>query len=208
MTGKVISFEGIDGAGKTSAIKECKRRLRNMGLRITVVEEPGGCELGRWLKTILTENGKTVNDPWAEALLFLAARVENIRELIEPERAKGKWVLIDRFVDSTIAYQGYGRGLDTDTLEEIYNRVSGRFYPDCTILLDCPVDVAETRIAQRATKKSRWERLGRDFFERVRRGYLELAQNNQNRIVVVDASYDFPEVINSVMKILESLVEW
>ncbi len=184
-TGRVISFEGIDGAGKTTASNLCCRFLDDMGIDVLAISEPGGTGVGSVVRRVTSEEGVS-HHPWADALLFAAARAENVYSLIIPATAEGKWVVLDRFVDSTFAYQGYGQGLNLKYLEDIHNYSTDGFFPDLTILLDCPVNEAIKRVDNRVSK-DRWEKLGIDFLERVRQGYLELAEKYRNRFVIFDA---------------------
>jgi dTMP kinase len=149
------------------------------------------------------------SSPWVDVLLFYAARIENIEKNIRPALERGVWVILDRFQDATIAYQGYGQGLDVQKLEAIYRMVSENFTPEWTVLLDCPVDVAEKRLSSRNDLRTRWERLGRDFFERVRKGYIELARKNDDRFTIVDASMPLNEVYAVIDKaLMERLQRW
>lgn len=201
LEGRVLCFEGIDGSGKTTLIR---RVFERASCSPVVVPDPGGSELGNRIRLILTEGGGT-SHPWVDALLFFAGRVENINRLILPALAEGKCVLLDRFFDSTLAYQGYGHGLDLRELKMVYRTVAGGFRPDLTFILDCPVEIAGERIRKRPEALSRWERLGESFMERVRRGYLEIAKSDPNRYVVLDATADPDSLCHRVFAICERL---
>ncbi len=183
--GRVISFEGIDGAGKTTVSKLCRRFLKEMGIDVLIISEPGGSGIGNMVRQVASGE-RASHHPWTDALLFSAARAENVHSLIIPAISEGRWVVLDRFVDSTFAYQGYGQGLELKCLEDIHNYSTGGFFPDLTVLLDCPVDEARKRINRRVSK-DRWEKLGSDFLKNVRQGYLRLAERYRERFVVFDA---------------------
>lgn len=206
---KVISLEGIDGSGKSTVAMWLKERLEALGIEAILLREPGSTPIGETLRNILLRGQMETSSPWVDVLLFYAARIENIEKNIRPALERGVWVILDRFQDATIAYQGYGQGLDVQKLEAIYRMVSGNFTPEWTVLLDCPVDVAEKRLSSRNDLRTRWERLGRDFFERVREGYIELARKNDDRFTIVDASMPLNEVYAVIDKaLMERLRRW
>lgn len=206
---RVISLEGIDGSGKSTVAKWLKERLGVLGIEAVLLREPGSTPVGEALRSILLSGDIEASSPWTDALLFYAARIENIRKNIRPALDRGLWVILDRFQDATIAYQGYGQGLDAEKLDMIYRIVSENFTPDWTILLDCPVDVAERRLSFRDNRRTRWEKLGRDFFERVRMGYMALSRKYNERITVVDASKPLHEMCKALNELLkERLLRW
>lgn len=206
---KVISLEGIDGSGKSSVALWLKDFLNNLGFDAVLFHEPGSTAVGEMLRQFLLHNFQGVASPWTDALLFYAARIENIYCNILPAISSGKWVILDRFQDATIAYQGYGQGLDIKKLETVYHVVSNGFMPDWTILLDCSPDVALQRLLGRSDKRTRWERMGKMFFERVRKGYLDLAQKYGNRITVVDSTKHLDEVYRDIERLFfEKLHQW
>ncbi|MGC8720382.1 MAG: dTMP kinase [Thermodesulforhabdaceae bacterium] len=206
---KVISLEGIDGSGKSTVAMWLKERLEALGIEAILLREPGSTPIGETLRNILLRGQMETSSPWVDVLLFYAARIENIEKNIRPALERGVWVILDRFQDATIAYQGYGQGLDVQKLEAIYRMVSENFTPEWTVLLDCPVDVAEKRLSSRNDLRTRWERLGRDFFERVRKGYIELARKNDDRFTIVDASMPLNEVYAVIDKaLMERLQRW
>lgn len=199
MKGKFITFEGIDGAGKSSHVEWLAERLRSLGRTVHVTREPGGTELGEKLRALL------LNEPMhleTETLLMFAARREHLARLIEPALACGEWVVCDRFSDATYAYQGGGRGLDRAKFLTLEQWVHGHVQPDLTLLFDLPLEVARERIvlANRVLDKFEQERV--DFHERVRQAYLERAHANPSRIRVIDAD----QSLENIRKTLEQIV--
>ncbi len=191
--GKIISFEGIDGSGKTTALGIFQEILRNTGIEILSISEPGGTSVGNLVRQI-TSTTDAYHHPWVDALLFMAARIDNIHSIVKPAISSGKWILFDRFVDSTFAYQGYGQGLKLEHLEKIYSYAGENLFPHLTVLMDCPVEVAWSRIAKRGRKKDRWEKLGFEFFEKVREGYLHLAEKYSDRFIIVNSKKSLEEI--------------
>ncbi|WP_428828105.1 dTMP kinase [Azonexus sp. IMCC34842] len=199
MKGKFITFEGIDGAGKSSHVEWLAESLRARGLVVQVTREPGGTELGEKLRTLL------LNEPMhleTETLLMFAARREHLARLIEPALARGEWVVCDRFSDATYAYQGGGRGLDRAKFLTLERWVHEHLQPDLTLLFDLPLDIARERIAVASRVLDRFEQERADFHERVRQAYLERAHANPQRIRVVDAN----KTLESIRKTLEQIV--
>ncbi len=191
MKGKFITFEGIDGAGKSSHVEWLAEWLRAQGKIVHVTREPGGTELGEKLRTLL------LNDPMhleTETLLMFAARREHLARLIEPALARGEWVVCDRFSDATYAYQGGGRGLDRSKFLALEHWVHEHVQPDLTLLFDLPLDVARERIARASRVLDRFEQERADFHERVRQAYLERAHANPSRMCIIDASYSLEEI--------------
>lgn len=199
MKGKFITFEGIDGAGKSSHVEWLAEWLRAQGKTVQVTREPGGTELGEKLRTLL------LNDPMhleTETLLMFAARREHLAQLIEPALARGEWVICDRFSDATYAYQGGGRGLDRSKFLILEHWVHEHVQPDLTLLFDLPLDVARERIALSSRVLDRFEQERADFHERVRQAYIERAHANPSRIRVIDANHS----LEDIRKTLEQIV--
>ncbi len=199
MNGKFITFEGIDGAGKSSHVEWLAEWLRAKGLIVHVTREPGGTELGEKLRTLL------LNDPMhleTETLLMFAARREHLARVIEPALARGEWVVCDRFSDATYAYQGGGRGLDRSKFLTLEHWVHDHIQPDLTLLFDLPLDVARERIALASRVLDRFEQERADFHERVRQAYLERAHSNPSRIRIVDANFALENIRKSLEKIV------
>ncbi len=199
MKGKFITFEGIDGAGKSSHVEWLAERLRAKGKLVHVTREPGGTELGEKLRTLLLNETMHLE---TETLLMFAARREHLARLIEPALVRGEWVVCDRFSDATYAYQGGGRGLDRAKFLTLEHWVHGHVQPDLTLLFDLPLEVARERIvlANRVLDKFEQERV--DFHERVRQAYLERAHANPSRIRVIDGD----QSLDNIRKELEQIV--
>lgn len=170
-----VTVEGVEGSGKSSFLAGLAVRLRAAGHEIVVTREPGGTPVGEALREILLQKNLEV-DPMAEALLMNASRAQLVAEVIRPALADGKTVLCDRFADSTLAYQGYGRGLDLDVLRAICDAATGGLWPDLVFVLDVAYDVSRTRLRVRAQPDDRMEREDRAFHDRARNGFLELAK--------------------------------
>lgn len=198
--GCFISFEGIDGAGKSTQLEWVAQLLAGRGVAVTVTREPGGTAFGERLRDILLHSKDAVL-PETEALLMFAARREHIDKVIRPALERGEVVLCDRFTDATIAYQGGGSGVDIDKLVALEHWVQGDLQPDLTLYFDLPVEVAKQRIND-LRKSDRFERETDGFFERVRLAYLARARAHPQRIRVIDADAT-PEVIS---KQLEDIV--
>jgi dTMP kinase len=185
MRGKFITLEGIDGAGKSTHLEWLAQALSGHDRSVRVTREPGGTELGERLRELLLQPGQRL-DGLTEAMLMFAARQEHLARVIRPALAAGQWVLCDRFTDATIAYQGWGRGVDLAKLEALEALIHGDLQPDLTLLFDAPLDVASARVSQ-GRARDRFEQEDRPFFERVRAGYLDRARRYPARLVIVDA---------------------
>ncbi|MDR0576824.1 MAG: dTMP kinase [Candidatus Accumulibacter sp.] len=189
--GKFITFEGIDGAGKSTHIATVVELLRARGLDVVATREPGGTPLGERLRELLLHEPM---HPETEALLMFAARREHLARVIEPALSNGVWVVCDRFSDATYAYQGGGRGLDKARFASLEHWVHGHLQPDLTFLFDLPPEVAGERIARQGRALDKFERERADFHERVRRAYLERAASALRRIRVVNAGQGVEEI--------------
>ncbi len=189
--GKLITVEGIDGAGKSSHLDFLCERVRASGREVLLTREPGGTGTGEKLREIVLHQPMT---PLAEALLMFAARSVHLGEVIEPTLAAGRWVVCDRFSDSTYAYQCGGRGLARDAVVSLETLVHGTLQPDATFLFDIDPAIAYERQWQRSRGPDKFERAGAEFFERVRDAYLERARQFPARIHVIDASGSVDEV--------------
>ncbi len=199
MRGKFITFEGIDGAGKSSHVEWLADGLRERGKIVQVTREPGGTALGEALRGLLLNQAMHLE---TETLLMFAARREHLAQLIEPALARGEWVVCDRFSDASYAYQGGGRGLDKAKLHALEQWVHGSLQPDLTLLFDLPLEVARERIALATRDLDRFEQERVDFHERVRRAYLERAAAHPERIRVVDAD----DTLENIRVKLENIV--
>jgi dTMP kinase len=181
-----ITFEGIEAAGKSTLIAGLNDDLRLNGGNVLVTREPGGTSLGDRIRQMWIDPATEI-DPMAEALLISAARAQHVAEVIVPALRRGDTILCDRYFDATIAYQGYGRGLDIEMLLEISMMATSRITPDMTVLLDIPADLSMARVKARGDA-DRFEREDASFHDRVRAGYHQLAARFQHRYVIVDAS--------------------
>lgn len=202
--GKLITFEGIDGSGKTTQINLLKEYLFKLGYNIIVLREPGGTHVGEKIRNILLdEENKIV--PVSEALLYAASRAELVSEIIIPSLKIGKIVILDRFVDSSIVYQGYARGIGIKAVEEINNIAISGLKPDLTIYLDIKPEEALKRINQRHDR-DRLEMEDIDFHKKVYEGYKNLILSNPERFAVIDATCDVnviqKNIINEIKKII------
>lgn len=196
MRGRFITFEGIDGAGKTTQIDRLEHFLRSNAIEVVRTREPGGTPLGEKIRGLLLGDDMGVT---AETLLFFAGRAEHVERVIRPALERGAWVLSDRFADATYAYQAGGKGVPGERVEALEAWTLKGFAPDRTILFDLPPAVAEGRRAGREAS-DRFERENRDFFDRVRDAYLERAKNDPERFVVVDASADPDAIAETLLK--------
>ena len=207
MTGKFITFEGPEGSGKSTHIKVLKAFLEARGIEVVMTREPGGTPLGEEIRKILQHDHSEAPVPHAEVLLFLASRAQHVERLIRPALAQGKWVLCDRFDDSTFAYQGYGRGFPMEGLRAVNAFAVSGLRPDLTVLLDVAPQTSRERLAARqattATAPDRIEREAAAFHEKVRNGFLALAAEEPNRIAVISTERDREAVAADVRKAVE-----
>jgi len=191
-----ITFEGIEGCGKTTQIRMLSTALAAAGHRVTLTREPGGCPISDKIRAILLDADNRAMTPTAELLLYAAARAQHISEVITPALDRGEIVLCDRFTDATLAYQGYGRGLDRSTIIQLNTMATAGCRPDLTILIDCAVETglkrararieAATRADTSSTREERFELESRQFHQRVRDGYLALVAEEPQRFIVVN----------------------
>jgi dTMP kinase len=203
--GLFITVEGGEGVGKSTNIDFLTAALRDAGVDLLVTREPGGTRLGEELRGLLLEVHEEPVSVMSELLLIFAARAQHLAEVIEPALAAGRWVLCDRFTDATYAYQSGGRGVDPADVRALENLVQGSLRPDCTLLLDAPVEVGMARARGRG-ELDRFEREQVDFFERVRATYLQLAEEGSGRYRVVDASRALGEVQAELAKLVRDLL--
>lgn len=203
-----ITFEGIEGSGKSTQIKMLARALKKRGQHVVLTREPGGTKIGGHIRKILLDARNHKIDPLSELLLYYADRAQHVREFIKPKLDKGCIVICDRFDDATLAYQGFGRGLKRPWLDGLRKIVLGRLRPDLTILMDLDVHVGLKRARGRAlklAKNKREDRLEREamrFHQKVRRGYLTLARLGKKRFCVVDAARGTQEIHNDIVDIV------
>ena len=206
MPGRLITFEGPEGSGKTTQAALLAERLEQAGEQVLRVREPGGTALGEAIRDLLQHDaaGEPPCDR-AEALLFAAARAELTTRVILPALEEGVWVICDRFIDSTLAYQGFGRGMDLEALVRLNAFATRGRKPDLTLLLDIEVEEGFRRLARRPGRPDRFEREAQDFHRRVREGYLRLAALEPDRFERIDASGPPEEVAEAVWKAVAKL---
>jgi len=195
--GKFITFEGLDGTGKSTQMRKLATALREAGHKVVETREPGGTATGEKIRKVLLDSGTAGLDPRAEMALMFASRAQHIAEVIEPSLASGSIVLCDRFTDSTEAYQGSGRRLGSDAVRDLHRVLCGALQPDLTLLLDSNPHASVNRARRRNERDSknsvrghdenRFERETRAFFGRVREGFAAIAKREPGRVVVVDA---------------------
>jgi dTMP kinase len=205
--GRFVTFEGGEGAGKSTQIERLARRLTELGVRVRLTREPGGpkdgsIEPAAALRKMLVEGDPSRWSPKSEALLNYAQRVEHVNRFVMPALLAGEWVLCDRFADSTMAYQGYGHGLGPAFVRALHRATLGSFKPDLTLILDIPVDEGLARAGARAGVETRFERFPRDFHERVRRGFRAIARAEPKRCAAIDARGDADAVEARIAKAL------
>jgi dTMP kinase len=211
MSGTFITFEGTEGSGKSTQIKLLAERLQGMGRTVRTLREPGGTPIGEEIRHTLKHSN--VNHKMAsetELLLMNASRAQLVREIILPALADGEIVLCDRFFDSTVAYQGYGRGLNMDLVRQIISCAVANLVPDLTLLLLVPISVSEARRSTRtqgAPQRDRIEEAGREFFERVEQGYLKLAAAEPRRIRVIQATDGVEKVQEAIWEAVKMLLQ-
>ena len=205
--GRFITLEGGEGAGKTTQVARLAERLRTSGVPVEVTREPGGTPGAEAIRALLVTGAADRWRPVTEALLHLAARCDHVLRRVEPALAEGRWVVCDRFSDSTRVYQGIAGGVGLERVDALHRLVLDGLRPDLTLVLDLPAEIGLARRAA-AGKASvgvgdRYERLGRAFHERVREGFLELARLEPERCVVVDAGADSDAVAAALWRVVE-----
>ena len=209
MRGRFITFEGIDGSGKSTQLRLLAGDLRVRGFDVLTTFQPGGTPLGRRLREAFLETEENVH-PMAELLLFAADRAQHVNFLIKPALAAGRIVISDRYADATAAYQGAGRGFDEKTIDQVINLATGGLTPDLTLFFDIPIEKAILRTNARTndeTIKNRMDQETTDFYERVRRAYLEIAAREPRRFVVIDANGSIEEVHARVSEVVNQFLD-
>ena len=201
-----ITVEGIEGAGKTTCLNLIEQRIRQRGHALLVTREPGGTALGEDLRTLLLGHRHEGMTDDTELLLMFAARAEHLQARILPALSAGSWVLCDRFTDATYAYQGYGRGIDLGRIAILEQWVQGERRPDLTLLMDLPVEIGLERAGKRSTP-DRFESEAVAFFERVRNGYLSLANAQPDRFRVIDAAQSLQQVSDQVVSAIDAFLD-
>ena len=199
MTGRLITFEGGDGAGKSTQTARLADFLAGLGIPVLCTREPGGTAEAEAIRVLLV-SGEADWDPLTEAMLHYAARREHVEKRIRPALAAGKWVISDRFYDSTVAYQCYGQGVAPEDESALRRLAIGSLQPDLTLMLDIPVETGRERA--QARQKSRYEAMNDDLHLRVRSGFLDIARRERQRVAVVDAAQDPDNVAAAVQTIV------
>jgi dTMP kinase len=202
VSGKFITLEGIDGAGKSTHHPWLVEFLRQRGKTVVATREPGGTPLGEKLRELLLHHPMHLE---TEALLMFAARREHLDKVILPALARGEWVVSDRFTDASFAYQGGGRGLAREKLETLETWVQAGLRPDLTLLFDAPTEVAQARLAGTGVTPDRFEQEQQAFFERVRQAYLERAAREPDRIVRIDSTQSLDDIKKLLEKVVSSI---
>jgi dTMP kinase len=206
-----ITIEGIEGSGKTSQIANIIHYFAEKGESVTASREPGGTEIADQIRKILVEPHQETLEALAELLLYNAARVQHLTQVIQPSLSDGQTVICDRFTDATIAYQAYGRKLPLGTVTQINDLATGGLNPDLTFLLDCTPEIglerSLTRLAMEKSPEGRFEAEALSFHKSVRNGYLEIAARQKDRIVVIDATGTENEIWEAIKKVLDERID-
>jgi dTMP kinase len=200
--GRFIAIEGGEGVGKSTQVALLAAALERAGIPVRQTREPGGSPGGEMIRRLLLEGDGGRWDAISEALLLTAARHDHVTRLIGPALAQGEWIVSDRFADSTLAYQGYGKGVSLGELAMLHRFALGDFSPDLTLILDLPVEIGLARAAARS-RADRFERLDRRFHEKLRRGFRQIAADKPARCVLIDASGDPQTVHHAVLDVVK-----
>jgi dTMP kinase len=202
-----ISFEGIDGSGKTTQLKLLEAHLKSQNLPVILAREPGGTEVGESIRQILLHSKTTYLTPLGELLLYYASRHQNLHQKILPARKAGSWVLCDRYADASMAYQGYGRGIDIAFIQNLNGTLIGDHWPDLTVLIDIDPALSLSRARERnrndTVDEGRFEKESLDFFARVRQGYLEIARKDPGRVRVVSGAQPIETLHREIIGLLD-----
>ena len=207
-----VTFEGIEGCGKTTQVKRLSKRLSDQGIPVVTTLEPGGTKIGESIRKMLLDSHNHSVYPLTELMLYIADRAQHVEEIIKPALKQGKWIICDRFFDATVAYQGVARRQDMKFIEILNREVTQGVLPDITLLLDCPVEMGLERAQERNRIHSqegqdRFEKEKLDFHRDVRRGYLEIANSEKERFSIIDASLPEDVVEEEILKTLHPFLE-
>jgi len=205
--GIFVTFEGGEGVGKTTQIQHLSSELAVRQYSVVVTREPGGTAISEQIRSLLLNPENTDMRSTSELLLYAASRAQHVLEKIRPALDKGEVVISDRFADASLAYQGYGRGLDIDLIKNLNRIATGGIVPDITFLLDLPVDVGLKRAGERGQGFDRLEREEIEFHQRIRQGYLEIADQEPNRIKVISAEHDADRVYTFIQEEIVTLFD-
>lgn len=203
-----ITFEGIEGCGKSTQINLLAGQLQRLGRQVLLTREPGGCPIADQIRRLLLDADNRTMVPMTELMLYAAARSQHLAEIVQPALTAGSLVLCDRFSDATRAYQAFGRGIDRQVMESLNDLACNGLTPDLTLLLDCQVEVGLARARQRIAgssgpKEERFELESLHFHQRVRDGYLQLAAEEPDRFVVIDATASQDQVARTVLQAVQ-----
>ena len=207
-----ITLEGIEGSGKTTQLPNIVRYLESKGIQCTVTREPGGTPIGAKIRSVLLNPESRGMEPLTELLLYVADRIEHVNKVILPALENGEFVVCDRFMDATTVYQGYARGLDIGMIHHLHREILEKVKPDLTVLFDLPVSVGLERAwkqiknGTRTGKETRFEKETLDFHEKIRAGYLDIAQREPERIRIIDAAKDETAVTQDVIDCIDTLL--
>ncbi len=202
--GQFITFEGGEGAGKTTQLRLLAEALERAGIEVVTTREPGGSPGAEAIRGLLVTGAIDRWDAHTEALLHTAARRDHLARTVWPALERGAWVICDRFADSTLAYQGYGHGLPKDFILGLTRLAIGDFKPDLTLILDLPVEEGLRRAGGRGGAEDRYERMGLAFHERLRQGFLDIARQDTDRCAVVNAAASLDDVQQSILRAVKS----
>jgi len=202
-TGLLVTFEGIEGSGKSTQVELTRAYVEEQGYPCLVTKEPGGSPLGKEIRGFLLDRKDLRIDPLAELFLIETDRAQHVLEVLRPALDHGRIILCDRYTDATIAYQGYARGLDIAVIAQMNHWATGGLTPQCTIVLDCPVEVGMAR----AKGEDRFEREDRRFHQQVREGYLRIAQEEPRRVKVVSGEGEQSVIQGKIRKIIRPLLD-
>ena len=205
--GIFITFEGIEGCGKSTQAKRLGKALERMGIAHVMTLEPGGTAIGRHVRHVLLDSENKALTPLAELMLYAADRAQHVQEIIKPALRTGKWVICDRFSDATVVYQGAARGQDRNLIRLLNKVVTQGIRPHLTFLLDCPVEVGLRRALGRNMKgQDRFEKEAVSFHLKVRKGYLDLARKDKKRFVILDAAASRKEIEAEIIRHVDRLL--
>jgi dTMP kinase len=204
--GKFITIEGGEGTGKSTQVRLLAKGLETAGVDVVVTREPGGSPGAEEIRTLLVTGATGRWSPMTEALLHYAARYDHLEKTVLPALEAGRWVISDRFADSTMAYQGYGHGLGRKTVNALHRLVVGDFAPDLTLILDMPVELGLSRAGHRAGGEDRYERMGTAFHERLREGFMDIAARDLRRCVTITATGTIEQVQTVLREIVHEIL--
>lgn len=206
MNGIFITIEGLDGSGKSTQIRLLEEYLKDKGYNVVVTREPGGTRISEDIRKIILDTSNTDMSPYTEALLYAASRAQHVYETILPALKEGKIVICDRFVDSSLVYQGFARGLGIGKIKEINDFATEGLKPDVTLFFDIGIDTALKRIGNRATK-DRLDKENIEFHKKVYEGYMKIKEMYSDRIEIINAACDIQNTFKQVKRVIDGLLE-